>query len=238
MSAPSPALSVLYRDDRLLVVNKPSGVVVHRGWADDEVTALTLAREIAGRYVYPVHRLDRSTSGALVFALDPDVARAVQELFAKALVEKRYLALVRGLAPLEAFVDHAIAKEKDKPKLPAQTRMRRLASFEVTNEETGQSRSYSWVEAFPLTGRLHQVRRHMKHLNHPIIGDVRYGKSEHNRLFRRRFALERLALHAAGVSMPHPVHGSVLNIEAPLPEDLSALLVCLGETAGPAPLAP
>ncbi len=225
-------LPVLYRDAALLVVNKPSGMAVHRGWATDKVTALSLARDIAGQWVYPVHRLDRSTSGVLAFALSPEVAARVQELFTADVVHKRYLALVRGNAPEHAHIDHPIAKDKGKPKLPAFTRMCRLDSYQITDDVSGASRRYSFVEAEPLTGRPHQIRRHLKHINHPIIGDVRYGKGEHNRLFRRRFGLERLALHAERLSLPHPIDGTELSITAPLPDDLRHVLSALSaETA-------
>lgn len=215
-----PRLSVLYRDEALVVVDKPAGLIVHRGWAQDEVTALGLVRDMLGQWVYPAHRLDRGTSGALVFALSSETAGALGEAFATELVHKRYLALVRGLAPDAALVDHPIAKEPGKPKLPAQTRVARLCNRPVVDELTGVSREYSLVEAEPRTGRPHQVRRHLKHLNHPIIGDVRYGKSEHNRLFQRRFGLERLALHAERISFPHPSSGARLVVSAPLPADL------------------
>ena len=230
--APPRELPVLYRDAALLVVNKPSGMAVHRGWATDKITALSLARDIAGQWVYPAHRLDRSTSGVLVFALSPEVAARVQELFSADVVYKRYLALVRGNAPEQARIDHPIAKDKGKPKLPAFTQMRRLDSYQVLNDVTGAVRTYSWVEAQPLTGRPHQIRRHLKHISHPIIGDVRYGKAEHNRLFRRRFGLERLALHAEQLSLPHPLDGTRLSILAALPEDLRHVLSALAaETA-------
>jgi tRNA pseudouridine65 synthase len=224
-------LRVLFRDSVLLIVDKPAGLVVHRGWATDRVTALSIARQMAGQWVYPVHRLDRSTSGALVFALSADIARRVQESFEADLVHKRYLALVRGLAPDHACIDHAIAKEKDKPKLPAITRVSRLTSYRIVDDATGAARSYSWVEAFPLTGRPHQIRRHLKHISHPIIGDVRYGKAEHNRLFRRRFALERMALHAEAIDLPHPVHGTRLTVTAPIPNELLQSLAALAAAA-------
>jgi tRNA pseudouridine65 synthase len=230
--APLLELPVLYRDAALLVVNKPSGMAVHRGWATDKITALSLARGIAGQWVYPVHRLDRSTSGVLVFALAPEVAARMQELFTADVVHKRYLALVRGNAPEQAHIDHPIAKDKGRPKLPAFTRMCRLESYQITDDVSGASRSYSWVEAQPLTGRPHQIRRHLKHISHPIIGDVRYGKGEHNRLFRRRFALERMALHAERLSLPHPIDGAPLSVVAAIPADLQRLLAALSaETA-------
>lgn len=224
MLAPPPSLPVLYRDACLLVVDKPAGLVVHRGWANDEVTALTLARRLAGAWVYPVHRLDRGTSGVLVFALSPEIARAVEQAFAHEQIEKSYVALVRGLAPDEARVDHPLAKTRGGAKLPALTFVRRLESFEIRNEETGVSRRYSWVQARPISGRPHQIRRHLKHLGHPIIGDVRHGKAEHNRLFRRRFGLDRMVLHAERLTLPHPAGPGQLSLTAPLAPELERLL--------------
>jgi tRNA pseudouridine65 synthase len=228
-------LPVLYRDDALLIVDKPAGLIVHRGWANDRVTALDLARDLAGRWVYPAHRLDRGTSGALVFGLSPDSARALERAFADDRVSKRYLALVRGMAPDAVTVDHAIAKEEGKPKLPSVTHVARLAHCEVENDETRVTRHYSWVEARPVTGRPHQVRRHLKHIAHPIVGDVRYGKAEHNRLFRRRFGLERLVLHAEALSLPHPTDARLVSVSAPLPRELVDLLRTLGLDTSPRP---
>jgi tRNA pseudouridine65 synthase len=225
-------LPVLYRDAALVVVDKPAGLVVHRGWAQDEVTALSVVRGMLGHWVYPVHRLDRGTSGALIFACTPEIAGVLGSAFAEDRVQKRYLALVRGQAPEGVLIDHPIAKEPGKPKQPAQTRVARLFSHPVTDELTGVSRNYSWLEAWPLTGRAHQVRRHLKHISHPIIGDVRYGKSEHNRLFRRRFGLERMALHAERVSFSHPLSGAPLEIHAPLPAELEQVIAAL--SAAPA----
>ena len=224
-------LSILYRDDALLIVNKPAGIVVHRGWANDRVTLLDLARDLVGSWVYPAHRLDRQTSGALIFGLSPEVARRLERELAQARVHKRYLALVRGMSPDTCFIDHPLAKEKGKEKLPSQTEVRRLAHFEVANDETGITRRYSWVEARPLTGRPHQIRRHLKHISHPIIGDVRYGKAEHNQLFRRRFGLERMVLHAAHVAFEHPMDGRALALDAPLPPELAGLLARLGASS-------
>jgi tRNA pseudouridine65 synthase len=226
-------LRVLYRDDALLIVDKPSGLVVHRGWATDRVTALDLARKLAGQWVYPAHRLDRGTSGVLVFGLTPAAAQQLERAFAEERVEKRYLALVRGMAPETITIDHPLAKEPGKPKLPSSTRVTRLDHFEVHNEETGVTRSYSWLEARPCTGRPHQIRRHLKHIAHPIIGDVRYGKAEHNRLFRRRFGLERMVLHAEQLSLPHPSEPRRVRVNASLPDELVGLLAALRSGATP-----
>lgn len=227
--------SILYRDDALLIMNKPAGFVVHRGWAKDRVTLLDVARELAGSWVYPAHRLDRQTSGVLIFGLSAEVARHLERQLAESRVHKRYLALVRGMTPDACFIDHPLAKEKGKDKLPSQTEVRRLTHFEVTNDETGISRRYSWVEARPLTGRPHQIRRHLKHISHPIVGDVRYGKAEHNQLFRRRFGLERMVLHAAHVTLSHPLDGRALALDAPLPPELAGLLAKLGASPAQSP---
>lgn len=208
----------LYRDDALVAVGKPSGIAVHRGWSRERIVALTVVRDRLGRAVFPVHRLDRATSGVLVLALDPGTARRLQEQWMAGRVRKRYLALVRGIPPAEGVIDHPVPRSPHGPRVPAVTELRRLATFE----------RYSLLEVVPRTGRLHQIRRHLKHLSHPVIGDVRYGKGEHNRLFRERFGLHRLALHALEIAFDHPSEGHPLRIFAPVPEDLAGPLRALG----------
>lgn len=214
-----PPLPVLYRDDHLLIVSKPSGVAVHRGWAQDSDPILQRVRDLAGQHVHLAHRLDRATSGALALALDPETARLLQERFEGGGVVKRYLALVRGIPPEAGVIDHPIPRSPEGPRVPAVTEFRRLGTFE----------RYALVEALPRTGRLHQIRRHLKHLSHPLLGDVRYGKGEHNRLFRERFGLHRLALHAFELRFEHPRRpGTTVRAVAPVPEDLAGTLRALG----------
>ncbi|MEY4582223.1 MAG: hypothetical protein RL701_6926, partial [Pseudomonadota bacterium] len=200
-------LELLYRDADLAVVNKPSGVLVHRGWARDGVPVLQRLRDQLGQPVYPVHRLDRATSGVLMFALSSEMARALQTALRAQDAEKRYVALCRGHDPALVRVDHALAKEPGAPERPASTELRLLGQFE----------RYGLYEARPLTGRLHQIRRHLKHVSHPIIGDVRYGKGEHNRIFRERFDFHRLALHAWQLRFRHPRSEQWLDVRARLP---------------------
>jgi len=189
------------------------------------VHALELVRDQIGAYVYPVHRLDRATSGVLLFALSAEAARELGGAFARRTVEKRYVALVRGAPPDSIRVDHALSQEGDKPPQPAATNLRTIARY-------GR---YALVEATPETGRTHQIRRHLKHLSCPIIGDVRYGKGDHNRLFRTRYGLHRLALHASSVTLDDPATGSAVTIRAPLPEILRTTLEALErEAAGAA----
>jgi tRNA pseudouridine65 synthase len=206
-------VAILYRDDALVAIDKPAGLAVHRGWAADDRFAMTAVRDAIGAWVYPVHRLDRGASGVLVFALSPAAARELAGRFERGEVDKRYRALVRGAPPAHVVIDHAIPRRPGGPRVPAVTEVRVLERF-------GR---YSWVEAAPRTGRLHQIRRHLKHISCPLIGDVRYGKGPHNRLFRDRYGLHRLALHAASLAI------GALRIEAPLPLDLAGALAQLRE---------
>lgn len=221
-SNPRLATQVLLHDESLIVLNKPSGLLVHRGWANDHITALSVARGLAGRHVYPVHRLDRGASGVLVFALSPEAARAAQLQLQAQLWHKEYLALVRGITPSTGHIDYPLAAEKHKPKKDAVTSFERVGVFE----------RYSLLRVRPQTGRLHQIRRHLRHISHPLIGDVRYGKAEHNRVFRQRFDLCRLCLHATRLRLVHPTSGRGLQIDAPLPSDLALPLARMGFELG------
>jgi tRNA pseudouridine65 synthase len=212
-----------------VVIAKPSGMLVHRGGlARDEgserserVVALELARALAGRHVFPVHRLDRGTSGALAFALDSRAARRVHEAFERGEVDKRYLALVRGRPPDTGVIDHPVPRAEGGERVPATTDYWRRGEAEV------EGRTFSLVEARPRSGRFHQIRRHLKHLGHPVIGDANYGRGELNRLWRAR-GLARLALHAASITFAHPDTNLPLTVTAPLPPDLGAPLAAAG----------
>ncbi len=228
MTSPPFPLEILYRDDLLVAVNKPAGLLVHRSDLDRHETrfALQIVRDMMGRHVYPVHRLDRPTSGVLLFALSPEAARDVAAAFEARRVEKRYLALVRGVIGEAGCVDHPLAEEPDRrlpgPVGPAEpqeavTGYRRLAETEIA-VAVGRHASarYSLAELCPHTGRRHQLRRHMKHLSHPIIGDTTYGDGCHNRLFRDDLGCRRLLLHAAELAFPHPESGATVVVTAPL----------------------
>lgn len=221
MTSHPSTIEVLYRDPHVVVVNKPSGLAVHRGWAADRVTALSLARDAEGQHVYPVHRLDRGTSGVLVFALDGATAGLLQERFREQSVEKRYLALTRGVTPEDGRIDSPVPRTEKGERVPAVTRFRRLG---VALER------YSLIEAWPETGRLHQIRRHLKHIAHPLMGDTRYGDGRENRRLREH-GLHRLALHAASLTLPHPHSGATLELSAPLPDDLRIPFERIGLTA-------
>lgn len=214
-------LPVLLRADRYVIVAKPSGLAVHRGDCRDRVTALDLVRDHVGRWVYPAHRIDRGTSGAVLFALDPEAAAVLQPLFAAGAVEKRYLALVRGCPPDEGLIDYAIPRSEGGPRVPAITAFRRVAA-RLTGERC------ALVEALPRTGRYHQIRRHLRHIGHPLIGDANYGKGALNRWYRDQYGLARLALHAAELAFVDPWTGAPVRASAAMPEDLAEPLARIG----------
>ncbi|BEH13900.1 MULTISPECIES: pseudouridine synthase [Marinobacter] len=214
----------LYRDQWLLAVHKPAGLLVHRSPIDKHETefALQYARALnGGEHVYPVHRLDRPTSGVLLFARDPETARLVGQAMMAGEVEKTYLAMVRGWAPESGVIDHPLKDEPEdrrlrgteQPVREALTHFRRLATTEIPVAiERYPSSRYSLVELYPKTGRKHQLRRHMKHINHPIIGDANHGRGRHNRYFAERFGEGRLMLAATRLSLLHPVSGEELTL--------------------------
>lgn len=218
-----PPLGVLLRTDRYMVVDKPGGMLVHRGWGRAPVVLVDQVREAAGLHtVHPVHRLDRGTSGAILFALDREMAGELGGQFARAEVRKRYLALVRGRPPEEGVVDDPLAPRKGADPQPSLTAFRRLATRDV------QPRTLSLVAAWPRTGRLHQVRRHLQHINHPVINDSDHGDCRINRRVRAVYPLQRLALHAWSIRFRDPESGEAVRVHAPVPDDLTQAWLKMG----------
>ncbi|WP_354623485.1 tRNA pseudouridine(65) synthase TruC [Psychromonas sp. MME2] len=239
MTVTSPDLDILYQDDFLVAVNKPSGLLVHRSWIDTHATefALQKVRNQIGQYVFPIHRLDKPTSGVLLFALDKESAKQISAQFAEHSTTKRYLAVVRGFLA-DGELDYALREDldkiadkqaqQDKPPQPAQTQYRCLAQTQLPIAvRPYDSSRYSLMELTPKTGRKHQLRRHMAHLRHPIIGDTSHGDGKHNAMFRENFASHRLLLHAAYLSFVHPQSKQLLEINAPLDADFVSLLAAL-----------
>lgn len=229
---------ILYRDERLLAVDKPAGLLVHRSALDRGETrfALQQARALAGRRLWPVHRLDKATSGVLLFALDAEAARCVGGQFERQAVDKRYLAVVRGWPRVEGVVDHALADDEDPAgggmARAACTRWRRLATVELPFAvDRYPSARYALLALEPLTGRRHQLRRHMKHVAHPIVGDTTHGKGTHNRFFRERFGCARLLLACVGLRLAHPDDGRVWTLSAPPADVFATVAGALGWSA-------
>jgi len=235
------ALTILYRDEHLIAIDKPSGLLVHRTVLDWTETrfALQLLRDQIGRRVYPVHRLDRGTSGVLLFALDSDTSRALAKRFESGTVGKRYLAVVRGHPPESGEIDHALLRLKDdvdflgqkviQTEQDAFTRYRTLATAEIPVQvDRYPSSRYALVELEPVTGRRHQLRRHMKHISHPIIGDATYGKGRHNRLFGELYDSHRLLLVCRMLEFAHPHSGETITLGAEVGEEFARVMAGLG----------
>jgi tRNA pseudouridine65 synthase len=238
-------LPILWLDDALVAVHKPSGLLVHRTAIDrhERRYALQLVRDQLGRAVFPVHRLDKGASGLLLFALDAAMAREVSQAFGSGRVRKQYLAIVRGWPDERGTFDRPLAPVDDDRAPPARTAVRparthyvRRAMVELPHRVDRYPTSrYALVELEPVTGRRHQLRRHLKQVSHPIIGDSTYGKAAHNRLFAELFGSARLLLASVGLALAHPRTGEPLALTAVPSTDFAGVVDALGWTV-PAPL--
>jgi tRNA pseudouridine65 synthase len=216
-------MEILYQDEHYIAVHKPAGLLVHRTQIDQsEIQAcVQLLRDQIGRKVYPCHRLDKATSGVLLFALNKDALKAANEVFASGKVEKVYLAVVRGWMTEAGHLDYPLVLEEEgrgEAKVPkvqsAVTTYRPIETFEI-NAPLGryETARFSLVELRPETGRRHQLRRHMAHLRHPIIGDTCHGDGLQNRFFREHFNCHRMLLSAIRLQLQHPLTEAHLSIE-------------------------
>ena len=223
-------LDIIYRDENYIAINKPSGLLVHKSPKARDVKefALQMLRDQIGLRVYPCHRLDRPTSGVLLFALNSEAAAKMAFIFENRLIEKSYISLVRGWPKLDkGEIDYPLAEDKgsDKDKKEAVSFYELSEKYElnVAVDRYDKTR-YSLLKVNPKTGRKHQIRRHLKHLNHPIVGDSKYGKSKHNNFFKDAYSFSRLALHCCSLKFEHPYLNETLIIEAALSSDLEELL--------------
>lgn len=223
--SPAGPLEVLYEDESLIAIAKPAGAVVHRTrGAEGAPILISLLADQLGARVFPVHRLDRQTSGVMVFAKSSADAARVADDAREHRWRKAYLALCRGPLPSAIEVDHPVP-EGDRRR-PARTCFEPLETF------CGR---FTLVRATPLTGRRHQVRYHCKHLRHPIVGDTNYGQGPINRFFRQVLSLHRLFLHAETLELTHPRRLATITISCSLEQDLLGVLCALRAHAGPVP---
>jgi len=226
------ANSILYQDDELLAVNKPAGIPVHgsRILAGKPETLMALARDHTGKMVYTVHRLDRPVSGVMVLAFRQQAQALLGRQFELRKTRKSYLAVVRGWPDSSGVIAHALQPPRDERTersvaREAITAYERIARIEIPQPVHPYPASrYSLLALYPETGRRHQLRRHMKHISHHIIGDTTYGRGEHNRLFREKLHCNRLLLHAWSLELQHPATGELLRFQAPLDELFSTLV--------------
>lgn len=215
-------LPVLYCDEHVVVIHKPAGWLVHRTGLDAGETRFVVQtlRDQLGQRVFPVHRLDKGTSGVLVMALSSEAARGLVQSFERHEVSKRYLAMVRGWPAEHIEVDHALKPDDapaDAPAQSARTRFERVATLAlpVPVDRYPETR-VALVRAVPLTGRRHQIRRHLKHLSHPILGDATHGKGAHNRWWAQYLGMQRLWLHACSLTFAHPISGQCMEVTSSL----------------------
>ena len=220
-------LEILFKDNYYVAINKPSGLLVHKSMIDrhEIYFAMKILRDQIGQWVYPIHRLDKPTSGVLLFALDSESARLMSEEFKEKRIQKKYIAVVRGYTEKQGFINHPLSVKLDKiadkkssaEKEPeeAQTKYKSLARVELDHAVGRYPKTrYSLVELYPQTGRKHQLRRHMKHLSHHILGDTKYGRGEHNKMVREYYDCHRLMLHAHGLEFLHPYTKEKVNLHA------------------------
>ncbi len=241
MNLEQEELEIIYQDQYIVAINKPSGLLVHKSPIDKHETryAMKILRNQIGQWVYPVHRLDKPTSGLLLFALSPEVAKQIGEQFTNNTVRKTYLALVRGYTPLGGIIRHALketAMFKHQKKMvgkkepqDALTLFRRLTTIELPYSiDKYPSTRFSLIAAYPRTGRTHQIRKHLKHISHPIIGDAKHGKGNLNRIFETNHGLHRLLLAATELSFNHPISKDNISLIAPLQTDFKTLILDMG----------
>jgi tRNA pseudouridine65 synthase len=211
-------LEIIYRDEHLIAINKPHDLLVHRSSiaADVEEFAMQILRDQIGAKVYPAHRIDRKTGGVLLFALDKEVEKAMQQQFMNNQVHKKYLAIVRGHTPDSGEIDYPLRKENGtlQDAFTAYCTLHR-AELPVPFGKHETSR-YSLVEAEPTTGRMHQLRKHFAHIFHPIIGDRTHGCNKQNKLFREKWEMTTMLLHASQLAFTHPVSNEPVTINAEL----------------------
>ncbi|MCX2430357.1 pseudouridine synthase [Pedobacter sp. GR22-10] len=219
-------LEIIYEDDHLIAINKPHGLLVHQSPIARDATefALQMLRDQVGRHVSPVHRLDRKTSGILLFAFDKETEIAMHQQFMNTQTIKKYLAILRGFAPESMDIDYPLAKENGTIQ-DAFTSFKTLQHAEV-NVPFGKHATsrYSLVEATPKTGRMHQLRRHFSHILHPIIGDRTHGCNKQNKFFLERWNMSTMLLHASELTFTHPVTSESIHLKAALHDEFKRVM--------------
>ena len=222
-------LEIVYQDEYLIAINKPHGLLVHRSKIADDATefALQMLRDQVGRHVNPTHRLDRKTGGVLLFAFDKETEISMQKQFQEGLVDKNYLAIVRGYTPAQLEIDYPLAKENGTLQA-AQTSFVTLQQSEIPLEIGKHPTSrYSLVKANPKTGRMHQLRKHFAHIFHPIIGDRPHGCNKQNRYFKEHLQMNTMMLHALDLTFSHPVTKEKITIKADVQDEFKRMMTLM-----------
>ncbi len=217
---------IIYHDEHIVAINKPHGLLVHRTKlaVESDEFALQILRDQIGKRVFPMHRIDRKTGGVLLFGLNEDIHKTMQKAFAEKKIHKKYLAIVRGYTEENGIVDYPLKKENGKMQ-DATTNYKtlELTELEIPFGKHKTSR-YALLELIPLTGRHHQIRKHLDHIHHPIIGDRPHGCNKQNKLFKEKFGLMTMMLHAKELSFTHPVTGDNIIIVAEIHDEFKRMI--------------
>ena len=219
-------LEIVFDDMHIIGINKPPNIAVHKSKVvgNQDVFVLQLLRNQVGYKVYPIHRLDSKTSGVLLFAKSSQDVANFQQLFYTKNIKKDYLAIVRGFFPEKQTLDYGLKTEDGKIQ-EAITSFSLINKYELPIPFGKHSSSrYSLISCAPLTGRTHQIRRHLAHLNHPIIGDRPHGCNKQNKLFKERWDMYSMLLHAKSVSFIHPITNQKMHIEAKVSGEFKRML--------------
>lgn len=234
-------LDILFQDDDIVVVNKPAGLLVHRTELakEEEDAVVQRLRDQTGKWVFPVHRLDRATSGVLIMAFSPRVASVLAEQFANGKNDKIYHCLVRGFCPAQGEIDYpllTISEPKGMPRFKvlgsekeAQTEFELLEKYQLPYPVSRyDSTRLSWLKVMPKQGRKHQIRRHFKHELHPLVGDTRYGCRHINKVMNQQWPeMSRLMLHASSLTFAHPITHKTMTVQAPFDTKINTMLMTL-----------
>jgi tRNA pseudouridine65 synthase len=227
---PKKPLEIIFQDEFVVVINKPNGLMVHRSpisMSNADTFAIQELRDQLGVYVYPAHRLDRKTSGLLIFALDTENLKHINAQFEAKTVSKTYHAIVRGYTDPKGTIDYALTNDQGKTQ-EAVTHYETLAQTEINIPFGHHTTSrYSLVEVYPETGRMHQIRKHLAHIHHPIIGDRPHGCNKQNKLFLEKWGLTEMLLHAINIEFEHPVSKTRLSLKANYQAEFSRMLKTL-----------
>lgn len=226
-------LDIIFEDEHLVIIDKPAGLLVHRtrqAFGEDE-NALTQLRDQIASWVSPVHRLDRATSGILLFAKNEEILPLLKGMFMERAIHKKYLTIVRGIpSEKEGLIDHPLHSERSNKLQEAQTRFKIWAESEIPYNSTGRypTSRYSLLEVDLLTGRTHQIRRHLAHIRHYIIGDKKHGDNKQNIFFEGQFGLQNLLLHSWSLGFTHPLTKEMITITCAPPLHFQKIMEELG----------
>lgn len=226
-------IDIIYQDENLVAINKPHGLLVHRSKIANDATvfALQLVREAIKQKVHPVHRIDRKTSGVLLFAKSKQALRDLQQLFSERKVKKSYTAIVRGFLAPGGEIDYPLTEGNKTQEASTSYKVTQEFEIDLAHGKFTTSR-YSLLDIMPQTGRFHQIRKHMAHIFHPIIGDRPHGCNKQNKLWKEQFSMNTMMLHAQSLEFTYP-DGNPICINADLSSEFSRVLKILKKRAFP-----